>query len=44
MPEEFTTGRADLPLPSPENPASPELQAAADEMERKRLAAVASLR
>ena len=35
---------ADLPLPGPENPISPKLQAAVDEMERKRRAAVASLR
>lgn len=35
---------ADLPLPGPENPISPELQAAVDEMERKRREAVASLR
>lgn len=35
---------ADLPLPGPENPISPELQAAFDEMERKRRSAVTSLR
>ncbi|MDT8855039.1 DUF3800 domain-containing protein [Paracoccaceae bacterium Fryx2] len=35
---------ADLPLPGPENPISPELQAVVNEMERKRRAAVASLR
>jgi hypothetical protein len=32
-----------LPPPGPDNPVSPELQAAVEEMERKRLAAVASL-
>lgn len=34
---------ASLPLPGPNNPVSPELQAAIEEMERKRRAAVASL-